>query len=80
METLFDTVALKKKIEELETIIAKPGFWEDSNKSATILQELKQAKGKYTKYEHIQSEIENLKDITTLLESETDEELEKELD
>ena len=44
------------------------------------MQELKQAKGKYTKYEHIQSEIENLKDITTLLESETHDDIDKELD
>ena len=68
------------KIEKLELEISKPNFWDDASKSTIILQELKQIKGKYTKYENIQKEIKNLKEFIDFLEIEKDEELEKELE
>ena len=45
-----------------------------------MLQELKQAKSKYTKYENIYLEVQNVKEFVNLLETEKDESLEKEIE
>ncbi len=45
-----------------------------------MLQELKQAKSKYTKYENLYLEVQNVKEFVNLLETEKDESLEKEIE
>ena len=45
-----------------------------------MLQELKQAKSKYTKYENLYLEVQNVKEFVNLLETEKEESLEKEIE
>lgn len=42
----FEIPKVKLKIEELEAVSAKDGFWEDLENSQKVLQEIKQLKDK----------------------------------
>ena len=42
---------MKLKIEELEAVSAKDGFWEDLENSQKVLQEIKQLKDKVAGFE-----------------------------
>ena len=77
--TLFDLEKMQNRINELEDIIIKPEFWNDTKNSTIILQESKTLKNKYTLYKNIENQVNNLIDMNGLLCEEHDEELENEL-
>ena len=55
------------------------GFWDDTKKNSKVLQELKIKKGRYTRYENIIKELDNLIEINELLLLEEDKEIAIEL-
>lgn len=76
---LFDVPKLKLKIIELETITNDPDFWQDSSKTGSVLKELKSLKRKVEIYENIYNELENIKEMSDLLQDEPDRELANEV-
>ncbi len=63
------------KIKELEDKMTKPNFWDDSKSASKTLQELKSLKGKEKSFSKFTNELDMLKDILELIETENDEEL-----
>ncbi len=76
---LFDIVSLKNKLQELENQTAVPDFWNDSQKSGKVLSEIKKIKTKCETYEKIEKEVNNLLEMSELLQLEYDEEMAKEV-
>lgn len=75
----FDIPKIEKELKELENETMKDGFWNDSRNSSVILQQIKELKGKYNKFNHIKSELNNLLEINELLLIESDEEMNNQL-
>ena len=76
---LFDLTKIASRIEELEKSTMQDGFWNDTKTSSLVLQEIKSLKNKYTKFNTINEEIQNLEDLNELLLIDEDNELAKEL-
>lgn len=57
----------------------EPGFWEDSKVSGKVLQQIKILKGRRDKYYRLEAEIQNLIELSDLLQVESDEALAEEL-
>ena len=55
------------------------GFWNDTNTSSKVLQDIKSLKGKYNKFNKLSTELKNLEELNYLLLIEKDEELIDEL-
>lgn len=70
---------MEEKLNNLEKQTMVEGFWNDSKVSGKVLQEIKSLKGKYTKYNTISLEINNLLEVNELLLNELDEEMADEL-
>ena len=64
---LFDIPSMEEKLKKLEKKTLEEGFWNDTKTSGNVLQEIKNIKAKYEKYQHIQQEIQNLMDMNELL-------------
>ena len=79
MANLFDIDRLKEEINILENKTMEVGFWDDTKKNSKVLQELKIKKGRYTRYENIIKELDNLIEINELLLLEEDKEIAIEL-
>lgn len=75
----FDLPKIEKELKELENETMKDGFWNDSKNSSVILQQIKNLKGKYNKFNHINSEIDNLIELNEFLLEEQDEEMTNDL-
>ena len=75
----FDLPKIEKELKELENETMKDGFWNDSKNSSVILQQIKNLKGKYNKFNHINSEIDNLIELNEFLLEEQDEEMSNDL-
>ena len=73
--SLFDLKNMQIKIKELEDKMTKPNFWDDSKSASKTLQELKSLKGKEKSFSKFTNELDMLKDILELIETENDEEL-----
>ncbi len=73
--TIFELPTLKAKIYDLEQLAAQPEFWENGERAQTILQELNELKSNLAQYQHWEKQLEELKAIAELLESEADVEL-----
>ena len=78
-KSLGNLADMEQKLKNLEDKTLQDGFWNDKKQSNAILKELKNIKYKYLNYKDLLSQIENLKDINTLLNEEHDESLENEL-
>ena len=74
-----DIKELELKLKVLEEKTLEEGFWNDTKKSNTILQEIKDIKGKYTGLNSIKQTLGNLLEMNEFLILEEDEELGKEL-
>jgi peptide chain release factor 2 len=70
---------LKKEYDELQKQTSEDGFWEDQAKSNKVFSKIKQLERKIKSYEDIKLNLENLIEMNTLLISEFDEELGKDL-
>ena len=55
------------------------GFWNDTNTSSKVLQDIKSLKGRYNKFNKLSTELKNLEELNNLLLIEKDEELIDEL-
>ena len=76
---LFDIVKLEQELKELEKETMQENFWQDSKKSNKILSKIKNVKNKTTQYHEIKNEINNLKELTELVDMEPDEEMAKDI-
>lgn len=70
---------LEKVLNELEAKTLVEGFWNDTKKSNSILQNIKEIKTKYTGLKSIKQELLSLIEMNDFLILENDEELSKEL-
>ena len=77
--TLFDLDKISSEIKELEQKTMEDGFWNDTNTSSKVLQDIKSLKGKYNKFNKLSTELKNLEELNYLLLIEKDEELIDEL-
>ena len=76
---LFDIVNSEKELAELEKKTLEEDFWKDSKKSSRVLSQIKKLKAKCNDFKEIKTEIENLKELTELVNLEPDEDLAKEI-
>ncbi|HOC09673.1 MAG TPA: PCRF domain-containing protein, partial [Bacillota bacterium] len=61
-----------QQIAELEKEMADPGFWNDSDRAAATIDNLKSLKSRVDKYNAIYKEFEDLKVLLELAEEEED--------
>ena len=71
----------KKEIElkELEKKTLEEDFWSDSSNSTKVLSQIKKLKGKCTEYKNIENELNNLEELTELVNLEPDEDVAKDI-
>ena len=75
----FDIPKLEKELSELEDKTMQEGFWNDQKNSNKVLAEIKNIKGKVTRYKELSSELKNIKELVELVELEEDKSLESEI-
>lgn len=71
----FDINNVECKLKDLEQQTLEENFWKDSANSSKILSQIKQLKSKDTSFRKIELEINNLLELTELINIEPDEEL-----
>ena len=67
---LFDIAKLEKELKELEGKTLESDFWNDQKNSGKVLAKIKNIKTKCSKYEELKEELENLLELTELIEQE----------
>lgn len=67
---LFDIAKLEKELKELEGKTLESDFWNDQKNSGKVLAKIKNIKAKCSKYEELKEELENLLELTELIEQE----------
>lgn len=77
--SLFDIPNLEKRLNELEEKTTKQEFWEDTENITKVLSEIKKIKSKYVKYKELEKEINNLLELSGLVQLEFDEEIAKDI-
>ena len=75
----FDISKLEKELKELEDKTIQDGFWNDQKNSNKVLAEIKNRKGKVTKFKELLNELNNIKELIDLVEMEDDKSLEGEI-
>ncbi len=75
----FDISKLQKDLKDLEAKTLDSEFWNDQKNSQKILEKIKSIKRKCNKYEEIEKEINNLKELSELVNLEPDEEIAKDI-
>jgi peptide chain release factor 2 len=60
LRCLFDIPAINNSLEELELSMQQEGFWDDPDKAAGTLRDIKLLKGKLEKFEKIKGDYEDL--------------------
>ena len=73
--SLFDITNLENRLKDLEEQTSKSEFWEDTENTAKVLAEIKKIKNKYLKYKQLETEINNLLELSELVQQEYDEEI-----
>ena len=76
---LFDIAKLEEELKELEKETMQENFWQDSKKSNKTLARIKTLKNKTTEYQEINKELNNLMELTELVEMEPDAEMAKDI-
>jgi peptide chain release factor 2 len=71
---------LKERLESLENETTKQEFWSDSENSAKVLSEVNSLKKKITIFNNIEKDLESNFSFIELLETESDDEIQKELE
>ena len=72
---LFDIPRLEKELSELEAETSNPEFWNNNENTSTVLSKIKILKNKYSKYQELEKECNNLIELSELLKEEYDEEI-----
>ena len=75
----FDISRLKQELEDLEKQTLDAEFWNDQKNSQKVLGKIKTLKRKCNNYEEIEKEINNLKELTELVNIEQDQEMAKDI-
>ena len=75
----FDIIKLEERLKLLEAETSKQEFWNDIQNSNKVLQEIKMLKNKCTVFRKLEAEINNLEEMTELVNMEFDEEIAKEI-
>ena len=75
----FDISKLEKELKDLEAETLKEDFWQDTKHSNKVLAKIKNIKDKVNEYRKIESEIQNLNELTELTNMEPDEEIAKDI-
>ena len=75
----FDISKLENELKDLEAETLKEDFWQDIKHSNKILAKIKSIKNKVNEYRKIESEIQNLTELTDLTNIEPDEEIAKDI-
>ena len=76
---LFDIATKEKELKELETKTLEENFWSDSKNSSSVLANIKSIKRKINEFRKIEAEEINLEELTELVETEQDDEIEKDI-
>ncbi len=71
----FDISKLELELVELEKQTLEEGFWTDTAKSTSILAKVKSLKNKCNTYQRIYLELNNLQELTQLVQLENDEQM-----
>ena len=75
----FDISKLENELKDLEAETLKEDFWQDTKHSNKVLSKIKSIKNKVSEYRKIESEIQNLNELTELANMEPDEEIAKDI-
>ena len=75
----FDIKKMENELKELEGQTLQPNFWDDNKNSNIVLDKIKRIKSRCIKYRELESEINNLYDLSELLNIEYDEDLANEM-
>ena len=67
---LFDISKLKNELKELEGKTLDSNFWNDQKNSGKVLSKIKNIKANVSKYEELEEEIQNLLELTEIVEQE----------
>lgn len=73
--SLFDIPNLEKRLNELEEQTTKTEFWENTENTTKVLSEIKKIKNKYSKYKELEKEIQNLLELSELVQLEYDQDI-----
>ncbi len=77
--TLFDIANKKKSLDELEEETRKPDFWNDAERQAKVLQQIKVLKNRVSEFEKLSNLIKDTYVLIELYEEENDESIATEL-
>lgn len=69
----FDIVCQENELQLLESETLKPNFWEDSSHSQKVLSQIKKLKNRCSTYRSIENELQNIEELTELVELEKEE-------
>ena len=75
----FDVENKEKELKELESKTTENNFWNDTENSSKVLKQINNLKSKVERFKKINNELNNLLEMSELLQAEEDEELAKEL-
>ena len=75
----FDVENKEKELKELENKTTENDFWNDTDNSSKVLKQINSLKSKVEGFKKLNNELNNLLEMSELLQSEEDEELAKEL-
>ncbi|HID11335.1 MAG TPA: peptide chain release factor 2 [Candidatus Latescibacteria bacterium] len=76
---MFDLDERRKKIAELESWMAEPGFWDDPQRAQEVVSELKEHKEWVEAFEELEGKCRDLEELAKLVDEEDAGELEGEL-
>ncbi len=76
---LFEILSLEKELQTLEIQTTNPDFWNDTQNSSKVLSKMKRIKTKYGTYKKIEKELNEMLEMSELLQIEEDEEMAKEV-
>ena len=75
----FDVENKEKELKELESKTTENDFWNDTDNSSKVLKQINSLKSKVEGFKKLNNELNNLLEMSELLQVEKDEELAKEL-
>jgi peptide chain release factor 2 len=76
---LFDVASKQEKLEELESIMSEPGFWDDQKAAQSVINEVNALKEMVHQFNELSETYENLELTHELVKEENDDELMAEL-
>ena len=75
----FDVENKEKELKELESKTTENDFWNDTDNSSKVLKQINSLKSKVEGFKKLNNELNNLLEMSELLQVEEDEELAKDL-